>query len=177
MSALIRMQAILPEGSYTQRPDVDGVLTLDLQSEALAQALPRLANEAAFETITLVTAIDHATPFTPMAKGRFEVCYQFLSITHGDRVRLCLFVDGDQPIAPSACPAFAGAGYMERECFDMFGIEFEGHENLRRLLMPDGFTHFPLRKDFPHQGIEPDKLYREWHAQREARANAEVSPQ
>jgi NADH:ubiquinone oxidoreductase subunit C len=48
----------------------------------------------------------------------------------------------------------------------MFGIRFDGHANLRRLLMPDEYGHHPLRKDFPHQGIEPDRLYREWDRER-----------
>jgi NADH-quinone oxidoreductase subunit C len=55
---------------------------------------------------------------------------------------------------------------MERECFDMFGVVFEGHPALKRLLMPEDYDHFPLRKDFPHYGIEPDRLYREWERAR-----------
>ena len=50
----------------------------------------------------------------------------------------------------------------------MFGVRFEGHENLKRLLMPEGYGHFPLRKEFPHQGIEPDRLYRDWERGRRA---------
>jgi NADH-quinone oxidoreductase subunit C/D len=64
---------------------------------------------------------------------------------------------------------------MERECWDMFGIRFDGHENLRRLLMPEAYGHHPLRKEFPHQGIEPDRLYREWERERIQRAEAKAS--
>jgi NADH:ubiquinone oxidoreductase subunit C len=64
---------------------------------------------------------------------------------------------------------------MERECWDMFGIQFDGHENLRRLLMPEAYGHHPLRKEFPHQGIEPDRLYREWNRERIQRAEAKTS--
>ena len=122
--------------------------------------------EAGFETITFVTAMDHMDADGAVKGQRFEVCYQFLSLAHGDRVRLLLGVDEENPKAPTATKAFAGAAFMERECFDMFGIVFEGHDNLRRLLMPEAFEHYPLRKDFPHRGIEPDKLYNQWNRER-----------
>jgi len=74
----------------------------------------------------------------------------------------------------ASCTAlWPGASYMERECYDMFGIRFEDHPDLKRLLMPDGYGHHPLRKDFPHKGIQPDRLYREWD--RERRLAAETA--
>ena len=169
MSTLERMAAILPAGTFVEahaEKAKDGTLTLELEAEALAQALPRLAAEAGFETITFVTAMDHMDADGAVKGQRFEVCYQFLSLAHGDRVRLLLGVDEENPKAPTATKAFAGAAFMERECFDMFGIVFEGHDNLRRLLMPEAFEYHPLRKDFPHRGIEPDKLYNQWNRER-----------
>ena len=169
MSTLERMAAILPAGTFVEahaEKAKDGTLTLELEAEALTQALPRLAAEAGFETITFVTAMDHMDADGAVKGQRFEVCYQFLSLAHGDRVRLLLGVDEENPKAPTATKAFAGAAFMERECFDMFGIVFEGHDNLRRLLMPEAFEHYPLRKDFPHRGIEPDKLYNQWNRER-----------
>jgi NADH-quinone oxidoreductase subunit C len=169
MSTLERMAAILPANGFVEAPAEkakDGILTLELGAEALAQALPRLTSEAGFETITFVTAIDHMDADGNVRGKRFEVCYQFLSLAHGDRVRLLLGVEENDPKAPTATKAFAGAAFMERECFDMFGIVFEGHDNLRRLLMPEAFEHYPLRKDFPHRGIEPDKLYNQWNRER-----------
>jgi NADH-quinone oxidoreductase subunit C len=70
---------------------------------------------------------------------------------------------------PSCCDLWRGASFSEREVWDMFGVRFEGHPDLRRLLMPEGYPHHPLRKDFPHQGIEPDKLYRDWDRERRQR--------
>ena len=169
MSTLERIAALLPAGGYVEAPAgkaKDGIQTLEIEAEALALALTRLAPEAGFETVTLITAIDHMDADGLVRGKRFEVCYQFLSLAHGDRVRLLLSVDEDDPKAPTATKAFAGAAFMERECFDMFGIVFEGHDNLRRLLMPEAFEHHPLRKDFPHRGIEPDKLYNQWNRER-----------
>jgi NADH-quinone oxidoreductase subunit C/D len=87
-------------------------------------------------------------------------------VERSERVRVRSYIDADSESAPSIMDLWPGAAYSERECFDMFGIAFEGHENLKRLLMPDDFPHHPLRKDFPHQGIEPDALYRAWEAGR-----------
>ena len=74
----------------------------------------------------------------------------------------------DDARVPTCTDLWPGAGYAERECYDMFGIEFDGNPDLRRLLMPEGYEHHPLRKDFPHQGIEPDRLYRAWDRERRA---------
>lgn len=110
-------------------------------------------------------AIDHS-PKAP----RFELVQQFLSIQNNERLRLRCPLEGDNPSAPSCIDLWPGAAYMERECWDMFGIQFDGHKNLRRLLMPEAYGHHPLRKEFPHQGIEPDRLYREWERSRIERA-------
>lgn len=143
----------------------DGMPTLKVASKRLTEVLQVLKTDCGFETMTLITAVDHS-PKQP----RFEMIYQLLSIQHNERLRLRCPLEGDQPSAPSCTTLWPGATYMERECWDMFGIRFDGHENLRRLLMPEGFGHHPLRKEFPHQGIEPDRLYREWERAREERA-------
>jgi NADH-quinone oxidoreductase subunit C len=138
----------------------DGLPALALALPALEPALRALKEGAGFETATLVTAVDRL-PRTP----RFELVHQLLSLAHNDRVRLHTPVaEGES--AATCTHLWPGAAYMERECFDMFGIRFDGHEGLKRLLMPDEYGHHPLRKDFPHQGIEPDRLYREWDRER-----------
>ena len=132
---------------------------------ALARALQ---GPCGFTTNTFVTAIDRS-PKSP----RFEVNYMFLSIEHGDRVRLVVpCADDANPSVPTITDVWPGAGFSERECFDMFGIVFEGSADQRRLLMPDGYDHYPLRKDFPHRGIEPDRLYREWDRGRRQESDA-----
>ena len=126
----------------------------------LRAVLERL-KRAGFEGNTLITAVDHY-PEEP----RFEVVHQFLSFQHNERVRVRTLVTEADAHVPSCCDLWPGASFSERECWDMFGIRFDGHPDLRRLLMPEQYGHHPLRKDFPHQGIEPDRLYREWDRRR-----------
>jgi len=129
--------------------------------------LERLRDRAGFETATFVTALDHS-PASP----RFELCWQLLSLAHQDRVRVQVRLQERDARVPSCTDLWPGTAYMERECYDMFGVVFEGHDGLERLLMPAEFEHHPLRKDFPHQGIEPDALYRRWERERRAEEEA-----
>jgi NADH-quinone oxidoreductase subunit C len=142
----------------------DGTVIVRVSPAELLMTLTRLHEGARFDAATFATAVDHH----PVDAGaaRFEVHHQLYSLTDGDRVRVSTEVAEDDAHVPSCVHLWPGAGFMERECFDMFGIVFDGNPDLRRLLMPDGFDHHPLRKDFPHHGIEPDRLYREWDAAR-----------
>ena len=139
----------------------DGLLTVEVEREHLRATLVALKSQAGFEANTFVTAVDHYP-----AKPRYELCYQFLSYANNDRVRVHTLVNEDQATVPTITDLWPGTSFSERECFDMFGIVFEGHPDLRRLLMPQGFEHHPLRKDFPHHGIEPERLYRTWDRER-----------
>jgi len=86
------------------------------------------------------------------AEPRFELNYQLLSIPRSARIGLRTYVAGQQPVADSLEPVWPGANWLEREIFDMFGIRFEGHRDLRRILLPDGFEGAPLRRDYPTEG-------------------------
>jgi NADH-quinone oxidoreductase subunit C len=149
----------------------DGMVTVSVAPARVHDAVRRLKERAGFETNTLVTAVDHFP-----AEPRYELAWQFLSVSHNDRVRLHARVGGADPRIASIIDLFPGAAYSERECFDMFGIVFEGHAGLKRLLMPEEYDHFPLRKDFPHHGIEPDRLYREWDRKRRERPSNTAFP-
>jgi NADH-quinone oxidoreductase subunit C len=83
---------------------------------------------------------------------RFELNYQLLSIPRLARIRLRTSVSGQQPVIDSLEPVWPGANWLEREIFDLFGIRFEGHSDLRRILLPDEFEGAPLRRDFPVEG-------------------------
>ena len=140
---------------------LNGMLCVEPARDAVRDVLERLKQRAGFESVTLVTGVDRDE-----AVPRFEVIHQLRSLAHSDRVRVRTRLEENDARIATCVDLWSGAGFMERECYDMFGIVFEGHENLRRLLMPEEYGHHPLRKDFPHQGIEPDRLYREWDRKR-----------
>ncbi len=156
-----RMAAVLAGADHRVVDEVDGMPCVEVAREALHDVLKRLRERGGFESTTLITAVD-LHPDQP----RFLLVHQLLSYEHGERVRVYTRVADDDPVVPSCVDLWPGAAFSERECYDMFGIRFDGHENLRRLLMPEEYEHHPLRKDFPQRGIEPDRLYREWDAHR-----------
>jgi NADH-quinone oxidoreductase subunit C len=100
-----------------------------------------------FNLLSDATCVDRF-PVEP----RFELNYHLLSIPRGDRVRLRTSVSAERPVVDSLVPLWAGANWLEREIFDLFGIRFEGHPDLRRILLPEDFEGAPLRRDFPVEG-------------------------
>ena len=116
----------------------------------LYTALAILKEECGFDMLIDVTAADYL--YYPEAKDRFGVIYALLDTNSSDRVYVKTFLNEPNLTIPSAYPLWQGADWMEREVFDMYGIIFDGHPNLRRILMPEEFTTFPLRKDYPLRG-------------------------
>ncbi|HJS72408.1 MAG TPA: NADH-quinone oxidoreductase subunit C [Acidimicrobiia bacterium] len=104
----------------------------------------RAAREAGFEFCSDVTAVD----WLRHRPERFEVVANLLSMSHKTRLRMTTTVGREEPSVESLTPIWPGAGFAEREVFDMFGIVFEGHPDLTRILMPDDWEGHPLRKDF-----------------------------
>lgn len=100
-----------------------------------------------FDLLSDATCVDRF-PIEP----RFELNYHLVSLARRDRLRLRTSVSAQQPIVESLVPVWPGANWLEREVFDLFGIRFEGHPDLRRILLPDEFEGFPLRRDFPTEG-------------------------
>ena len=88
----------------------------------------------------------------PDATDRYGVVYSLANTETAERVYVKVLVNDPDPAVPSVYGLWKGADWMEREVFDMFGVRFDGHPDLRRILMPDGFTSFPLRKDYPLRG-------------------------
>jgi NADH-quinone oxidoreductase subunit C len=121
-------------------------------SEALA-VLKYLRDEFAYDMLTDVTAIDWSAGKSP----RFTVVWHVFSTTQHTYVRLAADCSDDvAPAMPSATGLWPAANWHERETYDMFGIIFKGHPDLRRILMWEGYPYFPLRKEFPLAGIETD---------------------
>jgi NADH-quinone oxidoreductase subunit C len=88
----------------------------------------------------------------PGARDRYGVWYVLVNTTTGRRLVVKTFVNDPEPKLPSVFLLWKGADWMEREVYDMYGVVFEGHPDLRRILMPDEFVDFPLRKDYPMRG-------------------------
>lgn len=103
-----------------------------------------------FEQLSDLTCVDYLN--FPKARDRFGVTYTLLSITHGHRLWLKCFVNDPSPEVPSVTGIWQGANWPEREVWDMFGVSFSGHPDLRRLLTWEGFGSHPLRKDYPLRG-------------------------
>jgi len=163
-----RVRGALKGVALRELESPDGVLTLRTEPEAVLELMHALHGACGFEINTFVTAIDHdSDPPAP----RFELIWQLQSVRHSDRLRVHAYLAGrgsrdDPPRVASVTSIWPGAAFGERECYDMFGVLFEGHEGLKRILMPEAFEYFPLRKDFPHAGIEPDRLYKAWDRER-----------
>ncbi len=103
-----------------------------------------------FEQLIDLTCVDYLN--FPDAADRYGVIYSLLSLTHNHRIWIKCFVNDPKPTLPSVYSLWKGADWMERELFDMFGIVFEGHPDLRRILTWDSFKAHPLRKDYPLRG-------------------------
>jgi len=125
-----------------------GELTVDVEPGEIARVLKTLRDDPNFEFKILIDICGVDWPSRPM---RFDVVYHVLSLTKNARVRLKLQTDEDTPV-PSAVGIFPAANWFERETFDMYGIAFSDHPDLRRLLTDYGFSGYPLRKDFPLTG-------------------------
>jgi NADH-quinone oxidoreductase subunit C len=116
----------------------------------LLRSLCEFAREDAelqFNLLSGATCVDRFP-----AEPRFELNYQLVSIPHGRRFALRVRVPGSDPVVDSLVPVWPGANWLEREIFDLFGIRFTGHPDLRRILLPDDFEGHPLRRDFPVHG-------------------------
>jgi NADH-quinone oxidoreductase subunit C len=118
--------------------------------EFLLDAMRLLKDERGFDLLVDVTCVDYLNYRD--ARDRFGLVYLLASTATNERLTVRVFVNEPDVTVPSVYPLWNGANWLEREVYDMFGIRFEGHPDLRRILMPDEFTAFPLRKDYPLQG-------------------------
>ena len=129
------------------------------------EALPELFRfmkedeDLSFEMLLDVTAVDcikmKNRPVGLPEGYRFFVVYHMRSLSKGHRLRVKVPLTEEDPVVPTAYYVWRGADWFERETFDMFGIIFEGHPNLKRILLYDEFKGYPLRKDYPLRGYQP----------------------
>jgi len=127
-----------------------GELTVVIKKEDIVRVCEFLKDdeELRFDLLEDLTGVDMFTP-----SDRFQVVYHLYSLKNKYRLRLKVHVDESDLRVPTVSGVWSTANWHEREAYDMFGITFEGHPDLRRLYMPEEFEYFPLRKDFPLMGI------------------------
>ena len=143
------------ESSHQDR----GELTIEIENSRLLHICRELRDTASlkFEQLIDVCGVDYSTyaaenPGNEWTGARYAVVYHLLSITHNHRLRVRTFLDEDFPKVDSVYEIWNSADWFEREAFDLFGIVFDGHPDLRRLLTDYGFIGHPFRKDFPLSG-------------------------
>lgn len=119
-------------------------------ADKIFETLKTLKEQCGFDMLADLTAVDYL--HYPKATDRYGVVYCLTNTNSGERIVVKTFVNDPEPKLPSCFPLWKGADWMEREVYDMFGVVFEGHPDLRRILLPEGFASFPLRKDYPLRG-------------------------
>jgi NADH-quinone oxidoreductase subunit C len=133
-------------GAITGAAYAFGDLTLTGPADKIVSALTLLRDTFGFQQLIDLTAVDY-----PDRALRFDVVYHLLSLTQNVRLRLKVQTDEDTPV-DTASGVYPNANWYEREAFDMYGVFFDGHDDLRRILTDYGFHGHPLRKDFPMSG-------------------------
>ncbi len=127
-----------------------GETTVQMNKESVVAAATYLRDELGYEFLLDISSLDHMG-----TEPRFEMVYEFYSLAHKTHLRIKSTVEEDVDF-PTVSHLYATADWHEREVWDMMGIRFSGHPDLRRILMWDGYPHFPLRKDFPLAGKTTD---------------------
>lgn len=146
--------ALLPELTQALGANLlEAVSEQDMDEMAILPAglLPavEILRRDGFDLLLDIGGTDHH-PLTP----RFEISYHFLKVRQATRYRLRVFPDDLNPVIPTLTGLWPNADWAEREVWDLFGVRFDGHPNLVRILMPDDWKGHPLRKDYPLRGLE-----------------------
>jgi NADH-quinone oxidoreductase subunit C len=170
-AVLARVATILPDVARLPLADLRGQAVVVTPPERVPAVLTTLRDDAElrFDLLADLSAVDYLGR-TP----RFEIVYQLVSTTLYHRLRVKTPVDGAEPVVPTATGLWKSAGWAEREVFDMFGIRFDGHPDLRRILMYPEFQGHPLRKDYPLNQRWPlvperDPITQPWYPRTESR--------
>ena len=151
MTAAEAAASIATKFSLKQPAEFRGETSLNISRESVAQVCHFCKTELGFDYLIDITSIDNFGD-----EPRFEVVYELYSMAAGAHLRLKLSVSEDDLEVPTVSGVWATADWHEREIFDMMGIRFAGHPDLRRILMWDGYPYYPLRKDFPLAGRPSD---------------------
>lgn len=148
---LEKLVQVLQEQAGATYDEGLGEVHVFVDGSRVVDVLTFLHDQHEFSLLSALTAVD----YWPEEKPRFHVIYQLTSLTQNLSIQLRVPVGGNEPKVPSAANVFMSANWREREIRDMFGIEFEGHPDPRRILMPADWEGHPLRKDYPLGYEEP----------------------
>lgn len=140
-----RVKAAIGAAFLSATDAVDEV-SIDVARDSVADVLTTLRDQFEYQQLMEIAGVDY-----PERAERFEVVYHLLSVTKNHRLRVRVSTDEEQPV-PTVTGVYPVAGWLEREVFDMYGVIFAGHPDLRRILTDYGFRGFPQRKDFPLTG-------------------------
>ncbi|APW59759.1 NADH-quinone oxidoreductase subunit C [Paludisphaera borealis] len=144
------LSSVFGEGVFSQSRFRDN-LRLFVPPSRLIELLTALKTRCGFGLLAELGGADYLG-YPGRTRSRFEVHYVLRNLETAEMIVVKAGVDDPDPTLPSAVPLWPGADWMEREVFDMFGVRFAGHPDLRRILMPDEFVAYPLRKDYPLRG-------------------------
>jgi NADH-quinone oxidoreductase subunit C len=125
-----------------------GEVTLVVAGARLRRIVEYLQSDLEFNFLSDISVVDRFP-----AEPRFELNYHLLSISKRRTLRLRVWIAGSNPVADSLTAVYPTSNWHEREIFDLFGVRFEGHPDLRRILLPDDWEGYPLRKDYPVEGF------------------------
>ena len=142
---------MIADSLITERGVSAGDAWITVPSENIREALSGLRSEG-YRLMTFLTCVDHLADSSRQWPARYELVYQLRNLDTKEMVRVRAFVDGDPPHIDSVHDLFPPANWDERETYDLFGIVFNGHPDLTRILMPDDWVGHPLRRDYPVGG-------------------------
>lgn len=128
-----------------KRDDFRGEISLTIRPGDILEIAQALRDQYQFELLSEETAVD----YWPAQEPRFHIVYRMRSLKRNAIIGLRVPLNGNAPSMPSICEVYANANWFERELWDMFGIRFENHPDLRRIIMPADWVGHPLRKDYP----------------------------
>jgi NADH-quinone oxidoreductase subunit C len=154
---------VIPETLVLARGVSAGDDWVTVDAKNVHDALARLRDDGN-RLLTFLTCVDHLADSSGDWPMRYEVVYQLRNLETRGQIRVRAFIDGDPPHIESVSDLFPPANWEERETYDMFGVVFDNHPDLTRILMPDDWVGYPLRRDYPVGGepVEFSEEHERW---------------
>jgi NADH-quinone oxidoreductase subunit C len=154
---------VIPETLVVDKGVSAGDEWLTVDAKNIHEALATLRDDG-YRLLAFMTCVDHLADASREWPGRYEVVYQLRNLDTRAQLRVRAFIDGDPPRIQSASDLFPPANWDERETYDLFGVVFDNHPDLTRILMPDDWVGHPLRRDYPVGGepVEFSEEHERW---------------